>query len=225
MNPNILNFSKGWSFIRLALMVGCGAVLLWLLSESSVFAEPPPRPVPPADFRFDAAMFEYSEMLRAARPRQEYGLDRLTGGWFSVIVLLASLPLALWEIAIQIWRLSVPEPALALRNGELAVHGSFITAPSAIPTHAITNVTLDRADRVRLDTAGFFIKAYSWPAFFGGRLGGRLRYVLLIDYASESGEQQSFRMNDTDVDGGIKQLRRFADYLRMILSSRERRPL
>jgi len=206
-------------------MVGCGAVVLWLLSESSIFAEPPPPLVPPADFRFDAEILEYSERLRAAQPRQEYGLDRLTGGWFSVIVLLACLPLAFWEIAIQMWRLSVAEPALALRNGELALHGSFITAPSAIPTHAITHVTLDRGDRVRLDTSGLFIKAYSWPAFFGGRLGGRLRYVLLIDYVSESGEQRSFRMNDSDVDGGIKQLRRFADYLRMILSSRERRPL
>lgn len=225
MDPTILNFSNGWSFIRLALMVGCGAVLFWLLSESSVFAEPPLLPTPPAEFRFDAEMFEYSEELRAARPRQEYGLDRLTGGWFSAIVLLASLPLAFWEISIQMWRLSTPGPALALRNGELVVHGSFITAPLAIPTRAITNVTFDRADRVSLDTAGLFIRAYSWPAFFGGRLGGRLRYVLLIDYISESGEQQSFRMNDTDVDGGIKQLRRFVDYLRITLSSRERRPL
>lgn len=206
-------------------MVGCGAVLLWLLSESSVFAEPPILPVPPTEIRSDAEMFEYSEKLRAAQPRQEYGLDRLTGGWFGVIVLLACLPLAFWEIGIQIWRLSTSETALALGNGELVVHGSFITAPSAIPTHAITHVTFDRADRVRLNTAGIFIKAYSWPAFLGGRLGARLRYVLLIDYVSDSGEPQSFRMNDADVDGGIEQLKRFAEYLTTMLNGRARRAL
>jgi hypothetical protein len=221
MNPTVLNFSKGWSLVQLALMVGAGVAIFWLLSESSVFADPPPLPAPPAEFRFDTEMFEYSEKLRAAQPRQEYGFDRLTGGWFSVILLVVCLPLALWEICIKLWRLFAREPALAMRNGQLIPHRSFTTTPTSIPVNAISNVVFDRTDRVRSNTAGLIITAFSWSAHFGGKLGGRLRHSLLIDYVSESGEQRSFRIGDADVDGGVEQLKRFADYLKMILGGYE----
>jgi hypothetical protein len=117
-------------------------------------------------------MFEYTERLRAAQPRREYGLDGLTGGWFSAIILIVCLPLTLWEIVIKFWRLITAEPALALQSGQLIPHASFLNAPKSIAICAIRAVTIDRSDSIRPDAMRAALTAFSLTNRLAMKWGG-----------------------------------------------------
>jgi hypothetical protein len=209
MNPSTLHFSKRWGLVQLAVMVGAGALILWLLTETRLFPEPT-RQVIQYDFTAQGGPVLFTP------PRHESAIDRLTGGWFKALTLLACIPLTLWEIVRISWRLLTVTPALALTNGHLAPHATFFGAPEKIPIISIQRVTFDRSDRVRPNFAVSIAKLLSWPGYLGAKAGARLRHTLLIDYVSEHGDLASFRITDAEVDGGVEQMQRFITYLKMI---------
>ncbi|NJS13868.1 MAG: hypothetical protein HC788_03635 [Sphingopyxis sp.] len=131
-------------------------------------------------------------------------------------MLMACILAALWEIGMKSWRLIRPQAALAVQNGQLLLHPSFVNAPPAIALAAIRAVTFDRADRASPTGMDSALTAYSLTNRLAMKFGARLRHILLINYIDERGHNENVRINDAEVDGGVDQLRRFADYLRMI---------
>ncbi len=193
------------------------AVCMWVLLDHPLFAPPPPpSPAPTGAFDTPADSLAYLDALRASRPREGHGIDQLTGGWASALVLIACILAALWEIGMKSWRLIEPQAALAVQNGQLLLHPSFVTTPPAIAIAAIRTVNFDRADRISPNGIDSALAAYSLTNRFAMKFGARLRHVLLINYVDERGHGETVRINDADVDGGVDQLRRFADYLRMM---------
>ena len=175
--------------------------------------------LPPLKSCLERDYLVYLEALRASQPPQQYGMDRLTGGWFSAIILIACLPLSLWEGGIDFWRLLSPAPALQVRHGALTPHNSFVSAPESIALSQIRSITLDRADRIRPGFWDNMLAAYSWSSRLGFKVGARSRHVLLIDYLIADGDPRSLRISDSYVDGGVEQLSRFAAYLRAMQSA------
>jgi hypothetical protein len=217
MNPSILNYSKRQSLLLIAMMTAGVAICVWLLLDHPLFAEPPPLPPPPTGaFDTPADSFAYLDGIREAQPRENHGVDRLTGGWASVVVLTSCIGLALWEIGVKSWRLISPQAALAVQSGQLIPHPSFINAPQSIALDAVRAVSFDRADRIRPNAMDSALVSYSLTNRLAMKYGARMRYVLLIDYVDERGHPESLRVNDAEVDGGVKQLDRFATYLKQI---------
>lgn len=225
MNPAALYFSKKGSFTRIVLMATVCAIVIWLLAGHDVFAPPPP-PLPPPPSPTDMMSVEdhlaYLEAVRASQPPERHGLDELTGGWFSIILLIACFALALWECGMDLWRLLTPSPALQVQNRELKIHSSFLSAPRAIAVSSIRLVALDRGDRIRPGFWDDVQTGISWSNRLGFKVGARMRHVLLIDYITTSGVLDSLRISDAHVDGGVEQLSRFAAYLRAMLDAESR---
>ena len=221
MNPSTLYFSKRWSFTRVVLMALVCSAALWLLHEHALFAAPPPpppAPPSPSDIMTGADHLAYFEAVRASQPARQYGMDRLTGGWFSVIVLIFCILFALWEGGMDLRRMLTRAPALHVQNGALTPHSIF-SAPASIAFSQVREITLDRADRIRPGFWDDVMGAYSWSTRLGFKAGARARHVLLIDYLTEDGDSHSLRISDAYVEGGVEQLSRFAAYLRAMQSA------
>lgn len=215
MNPSILHFSRGWKVVQLSFMLGIGAILIWLLSETGLFGPQRPLTDPMAGVSLNGDQMAYIARLVEARSSQQSKTDY----WFSNALLLACLPMLIWDLVVKSWQIGTSVPLLAVQQGQLIPHASFLTAPENIPLHAIRGVRFDRSDRVRLNSAAAAVTAFSWSHHLGMRLGQRLRHTLLIEYLTERGESKSFKVNDSDVEGGAEQLARFAAYLRQFRSS------
>jgi hypothetical protein len=225
MNPAALNFSKKGSLIRIVLMATVCAIVIWLLAAHDVFAPPspsPPLPPSPTDMTSVEDHHAYLEALRASQPPERHGLDRLTGGWFSIILLMTCFVLAFWEGGMDLWRLLTLSPALQVQNRKLKIHSSFLSAPRAIAVSSIRLVTLDRGDRIRPGFWDDVQAGISWSNRLGFKVGARMRHVLLIDYITTSGGLDSLRITDAQADGGVEQLSRFAAYLRAMLDAESR---
>lgn len=217
MNPAILNFSKGHSLYLAGLMAMVVGLCFWFLLDHPLFAElPPPPPAPTGAFETPAENLLYLDRLREAQPREGHGLDLLTGGLASALVLIACIGLALWKIWMKSWRLFSPQAALVAQNGQLVPHPSFLNAPKTIAFGAIRAVTFDRSDRIRVDAMSEALTAYSFTNRLAMKYGARLRHTLLIDYVTESGEPETLKINDSDVEGGTEQLARFANYVKQL---------
>lgn len=217
LNPSTLHFSRRWSVIRAVFWLCLLAALLWALSQSRLFeGQLPPPPPSAVDFGPHDDPLADMERIRAAQTPQYIGLDQLTDGWFNVIVLLACFPIALWEISKQFWRLFASSPALQVQNGQLMPHASLMMAPAAISVGMIRSVILDRSDLVRPDNMRSMLMAFSWSNKLGLKVGARLRHTLLIEYGAADGDCLSFRINDSDVEGGVGALDRFATYLLLV---------
>lgn len=209
MNPTILHFSRGGAFIQLAFMAGMGALALWLLFEMGASAQPQPFPAQGTEFRLgQAAPIDPDAVIIAPAPN-----GNRSGNGIQAMILIACLPLALWEISIKLWRLLTPKPALALIGRQLVLHPSFMKEPSSIPTKAIREVIVDRADRVPFDGFVAAMLASSWSHRLGLKVGARFRHTMLIKYVTENGKLESVRIGDANISGGTEQLRQFAAYL------------
>ncbi len=213
MNPSILSYSKGQSLFLVGLMAACAGLCFWFLLDHPLFATPVPRPVAPDASATPAEYLAYLDRLRESNPRDGSAFDRLTGGWASALVLIACIGLAFWEIAMKSWRIFSPQAALAVQNGQLVLHASFVNAPESIALNTIRAVTFDRADQVRLDAMNSALTSFSLSNRLAMKFAGRLRHVVLIDYVDDRGYPESLRINDAEIEGGVEQLERFATYL------------
>lgn len=209
MNPTILHFSKVGNFLQLALMVGMGVLAIWLLLEMGVRSEPQQLPISSMEFRQGQAY----AMGRDAFIASPAPNRNRSGNGIQAMILIACLPLALWEISIKLWRLLTSKPAFALLSGQLVLHPSFMKEPSSIAIKAIREVIVDRADRVPFDGFVAAMLASSWSHRLGVKSGGRFRHTMLIKYVTENGYLESVRIGDASISGGTEQLRLFAAYL------------
>jgi hypothetical protein len=203
VNPSTLYFSKGWSIVQFVMMALVTGLVLWVVADTMLPATPPPTPqLQPHD----------SPFLYPERAPREQGLREK----IQVMIVIACLPIIFWEMGIKFWRLLTPEPSVVLKGKILVLHPSFVFAPNTIPLAQISRVAFDRSDRVRKDWAAEGLTAWSLSNRLAFKAGASFRHTLLIDYFSEQGDPTSFRINDADVDGGVEQLRRFAEYLKMM---------
>lgn len=216
MNPSILYYSKGHGLYLVGLMAMVVGLCVWFLLDHQLFPKLPPPPAPIGAFDAPVENLLYLDRLREAQPREGHGLDQLTGGWASALVLIACIGLALWEIWMKSWRLFSPQAALVARSGQLVPHPSFLNAPTSIAFGAVRAVTFDRSDRIRVDAISEALTAYSLTNRLAMKYGARLRHTLLIDYVTESGEPETLRINDSDVEGGAEQLARFAAHVKQL---------
>lgn len=213
MNPSTLHFSRANAFVQLALMLVIIIIALWAISESSLFAVPEPP----------LAVVDYSDkggpMIFYPSTNHESAIDRLTGGWFTVGIMMLCLLFGIWEIGIKSWRLLSSKAAMVARNGVLEIHPSFPGSTKTIPFTAIRSVIFDRSDRVEPDALNAMIRAMSVTHRLAMKFSGRLRHVLLIEFETANGSTSQVRIGDAEVEGGIVQMERFAEYLRSMAVS------
>ena len=217
MNPSILLYSKANALLQLLAMLLMVGVAFWAISESRPFATPEPPP----------AVIDYTEqggpLIFTGAAHHESPTDELTGGWFTVGIMSLCLLFGAWEIGMKSWRLLSSKSAFAVRNGMLELHPSFPSSELAIPLSAIRSVIFDRSDRVEQEALSDLMAAASLTHRLAMKLGGRLRHVLLIEFETSHGSISQARIGDREVEGGVKQMERFAEYLRSMAGSQKQR--
>lgn len=209
MDPTSLHFSRSGLLVQLLYFSLFCVACFWGLSTTRPF-QPDPRPTsyyiandPTPDILFDEIPPQRHEGL----------LEKLSGGWLPVVTLLAGIVYLLWAIALRIWRLIGSSALLVYRDKQLLMHGSLKLTPEPIAVGKISLIEFGRADRLNEDVYQQAVKSFSFSAYFGVKLGQKLRYNLRISYTDSSGAADQLTVSDIEVDGGVEQLRRFSAYL------------
>lgn len=122
--------------------------------------------------------------------------------------------------AIDTWRAFTKRHAIGLGCSGLEVHKSFISVPHLIPLDQIRLITVDRADRLKLNFGEGRLSTLfgSNAAASGARLGARFRAGLKIEYSDERGRARHLTVWDNAVDGGSGSLVCFGKEISMRIS-------
>ncbi|MCW5647010.1 MAG: hypothetical protein KIT23_07280 [Sphingopyxis sp.] len=184
MNPSILNFSRAgnlWKAMLFAVFAAAAFALAWIEHTERVA---PPQTIGLPGMEFPAPVRRDDDLLG---PLQ-----------IPFLVLLGSASLFyVGRFGARVVRGGV---AARIEGHALHLHASY-GAASPVPVGDITEVIVDRADRLPGERGGG-----------AARIGARLRHGLYLRYRSGGGDRE-VRLFDNDVEGGADQLRRFAGQL------------
>lgn len=221
MNPAILSWSRrvaAWQCL-LSLLLG-GLCLLVLHDMDWPGAAPPaairipdPAPDPTPEILFD-------ETLQHS-PRSGV-IDRATGGWATIMVLMGGVFFFFAIAAARLVRIFRPVAILQLRAGRLERSGSVFVPGENIALGQVRSIVYDRVDRFPTDIWQEATKALSLGAHIGLKLGQRRRYQLQITWQAREGATGIFNITDMNVEGGAEQLERFTAYLRAMIPRHSR---
>lgn len=154
--------------------------------------------------------------------RQQGLLDRWSGGWFGMMMMIVGIGFSAWSIALRIWHLLFRLPILSVRDRQLVRHSDPFWPKRIIALGDIRAVVCDRADRVAGGKMQLFMKETFPFTYAGMRLAQKMRHILLITYVDQHGETHMVTVTDINVDGGREQLERFAGYFRTMVAGERR---
>lgn len=213
MNPSIVHFSRRSAAWKALLFLAASAVLAYVAYDMQQDM-----------LRADTSLAEVGEGLAIGTatsaddgragpmifPVPQPRPDPLAA--VKISLLLVGAALGLFYVGRYAWRALTHGRAACLANQRIIFHPSYWGVPGGIALCDITMLLFDRADRLPETESTSWLKALSWGGYWGARQGARMRYMLHIAYRADR-EMKSVRLVDNDIEGGAKQLERFADYV------------